>query len=154
MRSSFDPTPRLAGPSVPFIAVLNDINRRSLERVYRQEYGQLIATLIGWLGDFELAEEAVQDAFVAALEHWERTGVPDRPGAWLTVTARRKAIDRIRRRRSAALNPQQLGALATQRFVTNEDFDEVGEIPDERLKLIFTCCHPALPQEQQVALTL
>ncbi len=121
----------------------------AVERAHRQEYGQILATLIGWLGDIDLAEEAVQDAFVAALEHWDRQGVPDRPGAWLTTTARRKALDRIRRSRTLSLEEATLDALAV-----DLPEDAVGEIPDERLKLIFTCCHPALPLEGQVALTL
>jgi RNA polymerase sigma-70 factor, ECF subfamily len=81
---------------------MTDSMRQALERVHRQEYGQLLATLIGRLGDLELAEEALQDAFLAAVEHWEREGVPHKPGAWLTTTARRKAIDRLRRSRAAA----------------------------------------------------
>jgi len=128
--------------------------QRFLERVYRQEHGQLLATLVSWLGDFELAEEALQDAFLAALKHWQQDGPPNNPGAWLTTTARRKAIDRLRRNRSGALDPQQLEDLPPSEFVIEEDFDTVGEIPDERLKLIFICCHPALPEEQQIALTL
>jgi RNA polymerase sigma-70 factor (ECF subfamily) len=133
---------------------LSEITQHFLERVYRQEYGQLLATLIGWLGDFELAEDALQDAFLSALEHWEREGAPRNPGAWLTTTARRKAIDRLRRSRIDPLDPQQLEDLPPAPLALVEDFDEAGEIPDERLKLIFTCCHPALPVEQQIALTL
>jgi RNA polymerase sigma-70 factor, ECF subfamily len=132
---------------------MTDSTRQVLERVHRQEYGQLLATLIGWLGDLELAEEALQDAFLAAVEHWEREGVPHKPGAWLTTTARRKAIDRLRRSRAAAA-PQNLEALPPAQLAVTENFDDVGEIPDERLKLIFTCCHPALPLEHQIALTL
>ena len=133
---------------------MSDSLRQVLERVHRQEYGQLLATLIGWLGDLELAEEAVQDAFVMALEHWERTGVPHKPGAWLTTTARRKAIDRLRRSRATTIAPHALETLLSAQMATTDDFDAIGEIPDERLKLIFTCCHPALPLEQQIALTL
>lgn len=96
-----------------------------------------------------MAEEAVQDAFLSALEHWERDGLPAKPGAWLTTTARRKAIDRLRRRRSQPVEDAQLEKLAV-----TDSTDTADEIPDERLKLIFTCCHPALPLEQQVALTL
>ena len=125
-----------------------------VERAYRRESGQVLATLIGWLGDFDLAEEAVQDAFLAAVEHWAAQGVPHNPGAWLTTTARRKAIDRIRRGRAAALAPEKLEALPPAALAVTDDLDSVGEIPDERLKLMFTCCHPALPQEGQVALTL
>jgi RNA polymerase sigma-70 factor (ECF subfamily) len=133
---------------------LPEAMKHSLERVYRQEYGQLLATLIGWLGDFELAEEALQDAFVSALEHWEREGAPRNPGAWLTTTARRKAIDRLRRNHFDPLDPQQLEDLPPAPRELRTDLDEGDEIPDERLKLIFTCCHPALPVEQQIALTL
>src|SRR5437870_1380067 len=121
---------------------MTDSLQHILERVHRQEYGQLLATLIGWLGDLELAEEAVQDAFLAAMEHWERAGVPHKPGAWLTTTARRKAIDRLRRTRAAALAPHAFETLLSAQAATG-DFDDVGEIPDDRLKLIFTCCHPA-----------
>ena len=133
---------------------LIEATQQFLDRVYRQEYGQLLATLIGWLGDFELAEDALQDAFLAALEHWEREGAPRNPGAWLTTTARRKAIDRLRRNRFNAVDPQQLEDVPPSQLVVNEDFEATEEIPDERLKLIFICCHPALPVEQQIALTL
>src|SRR6266487_1361900 len=133
---------------------MTDSLRHVLERVHRQEYGQLLATLIGWLGDLELAEEALQDAFLAAMEHWEREGVPHKPGAWLTTAARRKAIDRLRRSRAATVAPHELETLPPAQLTVNENFDDVDEIPDERLKLIFTCCHPALPLEQQIALTL
>src|SRR5215207_9894152 len=93
------------------IFIMTDSLQYVLERVHRQEYGQLLATLIGWLGDLELAEEAVQDAFVAALEHWGHSGVPQKPGAWLTTTARRKAIDRLRHSRAAAIAPHALQTL-------------------------------------------
>jgi RNA polymerase sigma-70 factor, ECF subfamily len=132
---------------------MTDSLRQILERVHRQEYGQLLATLISWLGDLELAEEALQDAFLAALEHWDRSGVPHKPGAWLTTAARRKAIDRLRRRHTAPTS-QNLEALSLAQLAVTENFDDLGEIPDERLKLIFTCCHPALPLEHQIALTL
>lgn len=126
----------------------------ALERVHRQEYGQLIAGLISWLGDFDLAEEALQDAFLEAAEHWERDGLPEKPGAWLTITARRKALNRLRRARTVAIEPADLETLPPAQLAVTAPYDEAGEIPDERLKLIFTCCHPALPVEQQVALTL
>jgi RNA polymerase sigma-70 factor (ECF subfamily) len=126
----------------------------AIERVHRQEYGQLLATLIGWLGDFDLAEEALQDAFLAAMEHWGREGLPRKPGAWLTTTARRKALDRLRRVRSTSIQPIDLETIPPAHLITTENYDNVDDIPDERLKLIFTCCHPALPVEQQVALTL
>jgi len=128
---------------------LNDATSRLIEHIYRQEYGQILATLIGWLGDFELAEDALQDAFLAAMEHWQGQRIPDKPGAWLTTTARRKAIDRLRRNRSTAVEPQEIEALLPAYPAADQD-----DIPDERLKLIFTCCHPALPEDQQIALTL
>ena len=129
---------------------MNDSTFPSIEQVYRQEHGQILASLIGWLGDFDLAEEALQDAFLAAIEHWQRDGIPYKPGAWLTTTARRKAIDRIRRERTESIDPQEIETwMPVQPPPGQED-----DFPDERLKLIFTCCHPALPEEQQIALTL
>src|SRR5262245_60353393 len=125
-----------------------------LERAHRREYGQILATLLGWLGDFELAEDAVQDAFLSALEHWEREGVPDRPGAWLTTAARRKAIDRLRRFRPEPADARVLESLQAQDETEARQPDGEREFPDQRLKLIFICCHPALPLEQRVALTL
>lgn len=122
--------------------------------VYKQEYSQLLATLIGYVGDFEVAEEAVQDAFAAALRDWEKNGMPNKPGAWLTTTARRKAIDRVRRVRSVPFDAQQMDELPPEKLHINVQYDDAGEIPDERLKLLFTCCHPALPLPQQIALTL
>jgi RNA polymerase sigma-70 factor (ECF subfamily) len=122
----------------------------AIERTFRQETGQVLATLIGWLGDFQAAEDALQDAFVSALEHWPRDGVPARPGAWMTQVARRKAIDRLRRgagREHSGLEHLPPALLASEP-------GEPDEYPDERLKLICTCCHPALPLEGQVALTL
>lgn len=126
----------------------------TLERVHRQEYGQLLATLIGWCGDFDVAQDALQDAFVEAAEHWGREGLPHKPGAWLTTVARRKALNRLRRAKSISVEPVDLETLPPAQLTLTENFDEAGEIPDERLKLMFTCCHPALPLEQQVALTL
>jgi RNA polymerase sigma-70 factor (ECF subfamily) len=116
-----------------------------LERVFREEYGRVVAVLIRDLRDVELAEDALGDALATALETWPRTGVPDNPGAWLTVAARRKAIDRIRREK-------RLGELLAD-VEEEHEVDEDG-IPDERLQLVFTCCHPALAPEAQVALTL
>ena len=109
----------------------------------------MLASLVGFLGDFDLAEEAAQEAFAAAAERWPRDGTPANPGAWLLATARNRAIDRIRRDRVlAAKSP----LLATPEAVTDE-VDETA-FPDERLELIFACCHPALAREAQVALTL
>jgi RNA polymerase sigma-70 factor, ECF subfamily len=128
---------------------MNEETLQRIERVHRQEYGQILATLIGWIGDFELAEEALQEAFLAAVEHWQDKGVPQKPGAWLTTTARRKAIDHIRREKQEVMDPEQMENLLPVPAPEEQD-----EIPDERLKLIFTCCHPALPEEQRIALTL
>jgi len=109
----------------------------------------VLASLVGFFGDFDLAEEAAQEAFAVAAERWPRDGVPANPGAWLTVTARNRAIDRIRRERT-------LAEKAWQREVPEVTMDEFDDtvIEDERLELIFTCCHPALALEAQVALTL
>jgi len=110
-----------------------------------------VAILIRVLGDFELAEDAVQDAFATALERWPRDGMPRNPGAWLVATARNRAIDRIRRERTLVRKTELLAALET--LQTEED-DDVSSIPDERLSLVFTCCHPALAPDAQIALTL
>jgi RNA polymerase sigma-70 factor, ECF subfamily len=110
----------------------------------------VLAHLIGFLGDFDLAEEATQEAFATAAERWSRDGVPDNPGAWLVTTARNRAIDRLRRERTLA---EKAHLLSEPDEMTGEDMDEAA-IPDERLELIFTCCHPALAREAQVALTL
>ena len=110
-----------------------------------------MATLIRVLGDFDLAEEAVQEAFVVALERWPRHGIPDNPGAWITTTARNKAIDRIRRERRLE---EKREALARLEALRTEETVDVPTIGDDRLRLIFTCCHPALATEAQVALTL
>jgi RNA polymerase sigma-70 factor (ECF subfamily) len=109
----------------------------------------VLASLIGFLGDFDLAEEAAQEAFAVAAERWPREGTPDNPRAWLVVTARNRAIDSIRRDRTLAAKVRQLDV----RESVEEDMDEIT-IPDERLELVFTCCHPALALDAQVALTL
>jgi RNA polymerase sigma-70 factor, ECF subfamily len=120
-----------------------------LEQVFRDEWGRVLASLIGFLGDFELAEEATQEAFVTAAERWPRDGTPANPRAWLVTTARNRAIDRIRRDRTLAAKSRLLDAPET----VEDDVDETT-IPDERLELLFTCCHPALALDAQVALTL
>jgi RNA polymerase sigma-70 factor (ECF subfamily) len=123
--------------------------RAAVAAAYRQEWGQVLATLIGLTGDWDLAEDCAQDAFTAALATWGRDGVPDRPGAWLTTTARQRATDRLRRDTAGTAKLRQ---LALQQRDPSEPSAE--EIPDERLRLIFTCCHPALPFPARVALTL
>jgi RNA polymerase sigma-70 factor, ECF subfamily len=122
---------------------------RPLAQVFHEEWGRVLATLIGFLGDFDLAEEAAQEAFAAAAERWERDGMPDNPRAWLVTTARNRATDRIRRDRTLAQKTQLLDAPQAA-----EDTMDDTTIPDERLELIFTCCHPALALEARVALTL
>ena len=123
---------------------------RVVDRIFRQESGRVVATLIRVLGDFELAEEAVQDAFVVALERWPAEGVPRNAGAWITTVARNRAIDRLRR--DARLREK---AETVERLRELEGLgDDMSAIPDDRLRLIFTCCHPALPLQARVALTL
>jgi RNA polymerase sigma-70 factor, ECF subfamily len=120
-----------------------------LEQVFRDEWGRVLAGLIGFLGDFDLAEEAAQEAFAIAAERWPREGTPANPRAWLVTTARNRALDRLRRERTLAAKTRLLD-------VPEPWEDEVDEtaIPDERLELVFTCCHPALALDAQVALTL
>jgi RNA polymerase sigma-70 factor, ECF subfamily len=124
--------------------------RALVERVFREESGQAVATLIRVLGDFDLAEEAVQEAFLVAVQRWPAAGVPDRPGAWIITTARNKAIDRLRRERGLA---ERRATLALLEAARGQD-TEMHSIADDRLRLIFTCCHPALSPEARVALTL
>lgn len=124
---------------------------RAVEDIFRQEYGRVIAALMSHFGDLELAQDALQDALIMALETWPRDGLPRNPGAWLTTTARRKAIDRFRRSRKFAAPSDDLERVPAEE--TDADMDE-SAIPDERLKLMFTCCHPAISTEAQIALTL
>jgi RNA polymerase sigma-70 factor, ECF subfamily len=151
-----------------------DLNE-PVERLFREHCGRAVATLIRALGDWDLAEESVQDAFAAALEHWPRDGVPRDPAAWLVAVARNRAIDRLRRERAWRARAPQLAAAAAQDRPPEDTTPEastpegptpvgatpdgptsdvVTSVPDERLRLIFTCCHPALAPEAQVALTL
>ncbi len=127
-----------------------------LEQAFRDHWGRVLATLIGLLGDFERAEEAAQEAFAIAAERWPLDGVPDNPSAWLITTARRRAIDRIRRERTLAAKTRELEAEELTQVDDSHPHPNVGEpeFADERLELIFTCCHPALALEAQVALTL
>lgn len=120
-----------------------------VERVFRQEYGRAVAVLIRKFGDIDLAEEAVQDAFAAALERWPSSGVPPSPAGWIITTARNRAIDRLRREASRDERHSQAELL-----LAREEETEEGPIQDDRLRLIFTCCHPALAQAARVALTL
>ena len=128
-------------------------DQSDVERAFRAEHGRVLAILIGILGDFDLAEDALQETLVTALERWPRDGRPDNPPAWMVAVARRKAFDRLRRERTLA---EKLPLLAEPSPSPFDDPDAMEEmpIPDERLKLIFTCCHPALSLEARVALTL
>ena len=120
-----------------------------VDQVFRDQWGRVLAAMIGFLGDFDLAEEAAQEAFAIAAERWPRGGVPANPGAWLVTTARNRAINRIRRDRTLAAKTHLLGVPEAA-----EDTVNPTTFPDERLELIFTCCHPAPAVEAQVALTL
>jgi RNA polymerase sigma factor (sigma-70 family) len=121
--------------------------------VFRDEWAGLLATLIRQVGDFQLAEDALQDAFAAAVTAWRRDGVPDNVGAWITVTARRRAIDRLRRDRSLADRVERLAELVRLDGQEHPSESEVSVLDDDRLRLIFTCCHPALDLPARVALT-
>ena len=124
------------------------------ERAFRQERAAVLATLIRQVGDFQLAEDAVQDAFASAIVAWPRDGVPDNPRAWVITAARRKAIDRLRRERSVADRTARLAELARLDAQEHPGAREEGSVVDDRLRLIFTCCHPALSLAARVALTL
>ena len=125
----------------------------AVDALYRAEWGRIVATLIGLLGDFDLAEEAAQEAFAAAVHQWTTDGVPDLPRAWIIRTARNKAIDQLRRRASLQQKIADHIAPAVSEMGPVPDYDS-SEIPDDRLRLIFTCCHPAIAPDAQVALTL
>jgi RNA polymerase sigma-70 factor (ECF subfamily) len=124
--------------------------RENVDLLFRREAGRAVAALIQATGSFDLAEEAVQDAFVQALRTWPTRGVPTNPAAWITLTARNKAVDRLRRERVGAVKAAQAEELRALEGLG----DDAQHIPDQRLRLIFTCCHPALPMEARVALTL
>jgi RNA polymerase sigma-70 factor (ECF subfamily) len=137
--------------------VTDDAIAIGIERIYRAESSRVIATLIRLLGDFDLAEEALQDAFAAAVEQWQRSGVPANPRAWLVSAGRNRAIDRLRRDKRFEANSAELAADAEsarcESLGSDPSLDDDG-VGDDRLRLIFTCCHPALAREAQVALTL
>jgi RNA polymerase sigma-70 factor (ECF subfamily) len=140
---------RRGGPT----SAVADLSDGVVDRLFRQERGRAVATLIRVLGDFDLAEEAVQDAFEQAVRVWPERGIPDNPGAWITTTARNRAIDRLRRERSLREKTRTLSQLAELEALGGDESDVSG-IPDDRLRLVFTCCHPALSMEARVALTL
>ena len=130
-----------------------DPSAQAIERVFRQESGVVIAALVAQLHDLDLAEDAFQDAVAAALEHWPEAGVPRRPGAWLLTAARRKALDRLRRR-ATRLDKESALRVEAALDAAPQAGEDPAEIPDERLRLIFTCAHPTLARPAQVALTL
>src|SRR5438128_4822999 len=115
----------------------------AVEAVYRSDWGRIVATLIRLVRDFDVAEEAAQEAFTAAVDQWRDSGVPEFPRAWIIQTARHKAIDRLRRRQKSSEALDAHGPSLFNRTVEEPDYD-TAEIPDDRLRLIFTCCHPAL----------
>src|SRR5450432_2584716 len=126
------------------------------EKLHREESGRILATLIGLLGDFDLAEEMLQEAYATALQKWPVEGTPTNPRAWLITTARHKAIDRIRRERRFETKAEEISrsARSTVQPDTPLENEQDDMVSDDRLRLIFTCCHPALPIEAQVGLTL
>jgi RNA polymerase sigma-70 factor, ECF subfamily len=130
--------------------VITEDTRSDIDLLFRREAGRAVAALIRATGSFDLAEEAVQDAFVQALRTWPERGVPNNPAAWIVLTARNKAIDRLRRERVGAAKASEAAELRALEGLV----DDVQQFPDERLRLIFTCCHPALPTDARVALTL
>jgi RNA polymerase sigma-70 factor (ECF subfamily) len=135
--------------SVPDAAGRSPVTSAAIARVFREEHGRAVAVLIRALGDIDLAEDAVQDAFTVAVEHWPRDGMPPSPAGWIITTARRRAIDRLRR--EATRDARQAEAVLLS---TPAEPREEGPVRDERLRLVFTCCHPSLSREAQVALTL
>jgi RNA polymerase sigma-70 factor (ECF subfamily) len=132
--------------------MLSDVHA-AIDAVYRSDWGRIVAGLIRLTGDFDTAEEAAQEAFAAAVDQWPQAGIPRSPQGWILQTARHKAIDRLRRRTRFSEKLQTYAASGPGPFVAAPDL-ETDEIPDDRLRLIFTCCHPALAIEAQVALTL
>jgi len=128
------------------------ITHERIAQTFSEESGRVLAALVSRVEDLEVAEDALQDALLVALERWPVEGVPPNPGAWLTLAATRKAIDRLRR--NAALDKKTATLQALAELEREETSMDIDAIPDERLKLIFTCCHPALAIEAQVALTL
>src|SRR5436190_6531633 len=146
MPPAISPQPLL--PSGVPVSVADEVTA-----LYRSDWGRIVAALIRLLGDFDLAEETAQEAFTAAVDQWRNAGVPEFPRAWIIQTARHKAIDRLRRRQKSSEALDAHGPSWFNRTIEEPDYDS-SEIPDDRLRLIFTCCHPALALEAQVALTL
>src|SRR5436190_1081959 len=135
-------------------AFVADDGVNAVERAFREEGPAVLATLIRQVGDIGLAEDALQDAFAAAVATWPRDGVPASPGAWITTTARRRAIDRLRRERGIADRVERLRVLAERDAAAAPEDPVESAVGDDRLRLMFTCCHPALSRDAQAALTL
>src|SRR6266550_4024653 len=129
--------------------LMTDVGAREIERVFREEYGRAVAVLARHFGDIDIAEEAVQDAFTVAVQRWPAAGLPPSPAGWIITTARNRAVDRLRREASREDRHAQAALLHAR-----GDPPEEGTVHDDRLRLIFTCCHPALATGAQVALTL
>src|SRR5580692_9625932 len=140
--------------SEPSTEQMRDQIRELLDSLYRVDSGQILATLIRLLGDFDLAEEAMHEAFAAALSLWPKNGVPGNPRPWLISTARFKAIDTLRRRARFDASQDELVRYLEGRSSSAESSNEDDSLEDDRLRLIFTCCHPSLAPEARVALTL
>src|SRR5258707_5852043 len=132
---------------------LSGLDEAAVGRIFREDSGRSVATLIRVFGDIDIAEDAVQEAFAVALRKWPRDGLPPNPGGWITTTARKRAIDRLRRE---SRERELLGQMAASSLGSDDPDvpEETGPVQDDRLRLIFTCCHPALSTEAQVALTL
>jgi RNA polymerase sigma-70 factor (ECF subfamily) len=128
--------------------------KAAVDAAFRDEWGRVVATLIRTTGDWDLAEECAQDAFALALQRWPRDGIPGRPGAWLTTAARNRAIDVLRRRAVGAAKLREVAAMSDGPAYQPEPPADESGVPDDRLRLMFTCCHPALSLEARVALTL
>lgn len=126
---------------------------RSIDKTVREEWGRILASLVKSLGDIQLAEDCLQDAIVSAMTHWQKNGLPNSPAAWLITVARRKAIDRLRKGQKFAAKQDEIAYLLDLENQSTDDL-MVEDIPDKRLEMIFTCCHPALEEKTQVALTL
>jgi len=126
----------------------------AVERVFREAHGQAVATLVRIFGDITLAEDAVQEAFVVASERWRSAGIPPNPAGWIVRTARNRAIDELRRSARGRALYDQLGVVAASHSPGMKEWEEDGPVRDDQLRLIFTCCHPALRTEHHVALTL
>jgi RNA polymerase sigma-70 factor (ECF subfamily) len=133
---------------------MTGLDHEQLSAIFREEYGKVVATLIRLFGDIDVAEEAVQDAFVVASERWPVAGVPPNPGGWITTTARNRAIDKLRRESSRKDRYKQAALLVERDDESDYDYEEDSEVKDDRLRLIFTCCHVSLAPATQIALTL